>query len=250
MVFKRLNNRTILLTRPRHQAQQLVDLIEDAGGKAIVFPTLQIIPPDDSSALQKELHRLPDVDIVIFVSANAVDHAMPYWKRTDSPTIVAIGPGTAQALHRHGIPPTLVPKNYSSEGIVNLSVFQAVAHKKILICCGEHSRPYLKDELQKRGAIVSVAICYRRACPSIDAHQQTWIQQQPIDFIVSTSKESLHNLHALFYSSGLPWLTNIPLLVISDAMAAEATALGFRNRIIVARNASNEAILGALLHEA
>ena len=94
--------------------------------------------------------------------------------------------------------------------------------------------------------MVDYAFCYRRALPSIQEEERAWVRQQSIDLIVTTSQESLNNLHALFSPSAQAWLTRIPLLIISQNMAHQAKKLGFRSEIFIASNASDEAIVETL----
>jgi len=218
-----LNGLNLLVTRPKHQAQPLCKLIEDNGGNAIVFPTIEIKP------LRTDVDISND-DIAIFVSANAVClNAAP-----PNLTIVAIGPGTAKELEKNNCRVDFIPDQYNSEGLLVLPILNDVNGKSIVIFCGENSRSLLKDTLQERGAHVKSAICYRRECPATHANPG------PIDCIISTSQESLTNLVRL-----LPEAIHKPLLVISPAMRGLASQLGF-SEVLMASNASDQAILSKL----
>jgi uroporphyrinogen-III synthase len=52
----------VLVTRPRAQAAELINLIQDNGGKAICFPVIEIVPRD-SSAVARDAAALPTPDI-------------------------------------------------------------------------------------------------------------------------------------------------------------------------------------------
>ena len=70
-----LPNTGIILTRPAAQAQAVARLIEAAGGRALLFPALEIFehdPPPETHAI------LNDADIAIFISANAVEFGLRY----------------------------------------------------------------------------------------------------------------------------------------------------------------------------
>ncbi len=66
-----LSGFVVLVTRPEHQADELVAAIEDAGGEAIRFPVIDI-EPQDSADVSRCLEALPAADITIFISTNAV----------------------------------------------------------------------------------------------------------------------------------------------------------------------------------
>ena len=53
-----LAGRTIVVTRPRAQAAPLAEAISAAGGVPLVFPLLEILPPDDPQALADGVARL------------------------------------------------------------------------------------------------------------------------------------------------------------------------------------------------
>lgn len=243
---KPLAGLTILITRPQHQATALCKLITHAGGNAIALPTIAIESLTNQPNFQYISNKINAYDIAIFVSANAVHSMMSYWPASFTSPVVAIGPGTAAALTAHHIAIHAIPQHFSSEGILNLPLLQQVQHKRIVIFCGENSRPFLRETLIKRGAVVDEAACYRRYSPVIHEEKRQWLIQQPINYIVSTSQESLKNLHLLFQNSS-EWLYQIPLLVISPPMALLAQQLGFRQPVIIADDATDGAIVLALL---
>ena len=61
----------VLVTRPAHQADQLCDLIEAAGGRPYRLPTIEITPSSDSDQQQARhlLEHLQANDLLIFISA-------------------------------------------------------------------------------------------------------------------------------------------------------------------------------------
>jgi len=52
----------VVVTRPAHQAGNLAELIERAGGRAILFPTLEIFDAQDMSPLSGVIDRLEQFD--------------------------------------------------------------------------------------------------------------------------------------------------------------------------------------------
>lgn len=71
-----LANLRILVTRPREQAVQLAQRIEQAGGIPLQFPLLDIAAAQDTQALQQQISRLAQFDLAIFISPNAVQYGM------------------------------------------------------------------------------------------------------------------------------------------------------------------------------
>lgn len=238
---KLMHDICVLVTRPKRQAYSLCELIHKQGGKTMLLPTIEIIDPLDKGEMIANIHNISYFDIAIFVSANATHKVAVHWpKEPISLDIFAIGPGTAQALANYNIPLKKLPKKFSSEGLLSLPELQDVRSKKIIIFMGKGGKQLLPGILRQRGAEVTTTICYRRQCP-----QRQIFEPLPVNIITSTSSESLHNLLTMTDVKILPWLLKMPLLVISRDMLHAAKKFGFQ-KVIIAENASNEAVLNAL----
>ena len=243
----------VLVTRPARQADNLCRLIEAQGGVAIRFPCLAILPPCNPEAADAVIQRLADFSIAIFVSANAVYHAMELISRRGGELPaglqrIAVGAATARALERCGAPAQRAPERYDSAGLLALPELQAVAGRSIVIFRGEGGRELLRDALQARGARVTYAEVYRRGKPNlpVDDLLPRWAQGE-IHAAVVTSNESLRNLYEIVGKLGWPWLCHTPLIVVSERAWSLARELGFSQPPLVASEASDEAIVDALL---
>ena len=60
------------MTRPKLQAPAFSDLITAAGGEAVECPTIEIVPPEDWSPLDRALERLSTYNWLIFTSVNGI----------------------------------------------------------------------------------------------------------------------------------------------------------------------------------
>src|SRR5690606_25867943 len=102
-----LAGRGIVVTRPRELAPALAARIEQAGGRAILFPAIAI---EDLPA-PEPLDRLSAFDGAIFISPSAVRCALR-WTKPPWPARVrafAVGSGTRAALEAHGVPDVRTP---------------------------------------------------------------------------------------------------------------------------------------------
>jgi uroporphyrinogen-III synthase len=250
---KSLAGTRVLVTRPAEQAHHLAQLIETAGGIAIRFPTIKIDEPSDRSALAKQIDELASTDIAIFVSANAVNKAMPLIAGRYSPfpqqlQIACVGQGTARVLERFGVHATLVPHGrFDSEALLDLPALHNVRGKRIMIFRGEGGRELLAQTLRSRGADVRYAECYRRALPGADVTPllHRWAGGE-IDVVTATSVEALQNLVAIVGEAGRALLLQTPIIVISQRMAATCRELGFVQGPHIASTASDESIVDAI----
>ncbi|MBS1148145.1 MAG: uroporphyrinogen-III synthase, partial [Proteobacteria bacterium] len=222
-----LSGRTVLVTRPAHQAAALVRMIQSAGGEAFVFPALEIeaVPAPNLSA---SLAQLATADIVIFISPNAAQFGMAAIRVLPAASrIFAVGPGTARVLQAQGISDVVTPDGQDSEALLALPQLQDVKDKRVVIVRGVGGRPLLAESLAARGAVVHYLECYRRVRPTADAAPllACW-QAGGIDAVTITSAETLHNLAALLGEGGAPLLATTPLFAPHEKIAEAARRFG------------------------
>ncbi len=247
-----LAGRTVVVTRPRAQAAELAAGIEALGGHALIFPLLEISPPADPAPLQQAIAQLGDYHCAIFISPNAVDHALPAilatgnWPSNLQPA--AIGPGTVKALARHSIARCLYPASrFDSEGLLAEEAFAAemIAGKKILIFRGNGGRELLADTLRDRGALVDCVTTYERRGPGdhFDTLLAAWRENQ-LHAITLSSSEALRYLLDGMDSEGHAHLANTPLFIPHPRIADNARAAGLLE--IIRTEAADAGILAAL----
>lgn len=246
-----LQGRHIAITRPENQAKRLSALITAAGGTPVDFPLIAISGLEDYQAFETEIAQLPAQDMLIFISSNAVQHAMPrllakfpLWpQRTQC---AAIGPVTAAELGQFGIQQVLQPEQrFDSESLLAMDEMRAVQGKHIMIVRGVGGRELLADTLRQRGAQVSFAECYRRINPqsNTDKLQGLW-QNGHLDSLVVTSSEAMRHLLALTANGSAEWLRNCTIYVNHARIAELPQNLGLR--VLVADAPGDDAMLHCL----
>jgi len=203
-----LDGRTVLVTRPAHQAGSLAQKVFEAGGEAFVFPALGI-EPVALDELADALAYLAGADIVIFVSPNAAQYGLAAIRARgtlpDAGRFFAVGPGTARALAAQGLEGAVTPDGQDSEALLALPELQAVAGQRVVIVRGVGGRPLMSDTLRARGADVHFMECYRRTCPPADPSRllARW-RAGGIDAVTIASAETLYNLARLLVSRVRP----------------------------------------------
>jgi len=237
---------TILITRPTMQAASLAKTLAQQHINSICFPVLDIAPPNDLPALRHILQRLPQFEVLIFVSPNAITQFLQYTERAVLPQqcVLAMGKGSAALLQKKGIA-AVYPQKANSEGLLALPELQAITGKAIVIFAGEQGKTLLADTLRKRGAKVTMAYTHYRQLPQYPM-PLPW-QADAITLSISTSSASLHHFRTMIAQYSLAQLLQKPLLVITTAMQDEARQLGFKSDIIVANGASDDEIIAALM---
>lgn len=198
---------TIVITRPRAQAEPLAQRLAQAGHSTVVLPLLEIDPLPDQSQLHATLARLDTFAMACFVSPNAVDAAFEHLDAWPPQVAIAVvGEGSRAALARRGVcgerftihsPPD--PAFSDSEHLLASLDLAPLRGREVLIVRGETGRELLADALRAAGAAVTTVAAYRRRVPDLTpafadqlrgllAGEHTWI---------ITSSEALRGLAAL-----------------------------------------------------
>lgn len=231
-----LTGKTIVVTRPRAQADALAAAIAAAGGDALRFPLLEISPADDPGPLQAAAEQLASYALAVFISPNAVEYSLSTllaqapWPAGLIPA--AVGQGTVKALAAHGIAGCVAPRErFDSEALLELPELQAerMAGKRVAIFRGDGGRELLADTLRARGAAVDCIACYRRSAPAggADTLLAAW-RAGRLDAITVSSSEGLRYLVDMLDGEGRRFLAATPVFVPHARIAENARALGLQ----------------------
>jgi len=238
----------VLVTRPAHQASHFINLLQQSGARTYALPTIEIQALTISDELKQHLLQSSRYQIVIFISANAVQWGIPHLKKCAVQQIAAIGEGSARALGAQGWHVDLVADSgFTSEDLLDLPALQAsaLAGKHILIVRGKGGREFLGEILQSRGAVVEYAEVYRRCQPQVDTQWLAPLWQQHIHLVCVTSNETLENLYHML-KQYRDQLLHTTLLVPGNRAYQLAQSLGFTN-IILAASASDNNMLQRII---
>jgi uroporphyrinogen-III synthase len=127
----------IVVTRPEERAGELVTRLEALGHEVVPCPLIAVEP------LGVEPLNLDGYDWVVVTSRTGAEllseRATGRW-----PSVAAIGPGTAAALHELGREPVLVPAVSTQEGLVAELPKPA---GRVLFAGAEGARRYLVEQL-------------------------------------------------------------------------------------------------------
>lgn len=235
----------VLLTRPLTQVSALQSKVAEGGNTPIIFPTLSISPVDANASAKR-------YDVVIFISANAVDFGLNVLANIHYLKLFAVGVATANRLSQNRIKVDGFPKtNSSSEALLALESVAKLRGKHVLIFRGKGGRETLKLGLTKAGNTVEYIEVYARTQAKItECHTRSLVQflAQEQGIIVITSIENLSAMLAIIAQinpDALGSIKNYPLLVLSQRIKTYAKTLDFRS-IIVAKEANEAGILQAL----
>ncbi len=227
----------LIVTRPAAQATAWVTALQALGCEAQALPLIGIAALDDSAPLRAAWQALPRYGLVMFVSANAVEHFFAAAAGAVWPAAVraaATGPGTAGALRQAGVPagalvePAADAARFDSEALWAQVAHEDWAGRRVLVVRGEDGRDWLADTLRARGATVDFVAAYRRLAPQPDAAGRSLLAQALADpaghLWLFSSSEAVAHLQAL--APGADW-SRSAALATHPRIAAAARAAGF-----------------------
>jgi uroporphyrinogen-III synthase len=246
--------RRLIVTRPIAQATPWVQALRAQGIDAHALPLIDIQPPADPAALQAAWQRLDRQSVVMFVSANAVQHffaARPTGATWPvGLTAACTGPGTRAALHAAGVPEAdlLSPaagQVQESESLWALLRTRDWRGSQVLVVRGEEGRDWLAERWRTAGAKVGFVTAYRRAAPTLDALGRALlarVQAQPAGWVWHfSSAEAVDRLRVW-----APWAACPQSVALAThpriAQAARAAGFGHVSEV----NPGLQAVLKAL----
>ena len=236
-----LMGRSIVVTRAREQASELVKRLSDLGAECLECPTIKVAPPDDLKPLDKAIENLSTYDWLIFTSVNGVNFFFNrlFVNNKDVRALsnvhtAVIGPATAKRLFDFGLQSDIVPESYRAESIIKAFAGKDINGKKMLLPRAKEARPILPLELTRMGAVVDevTAYCTRAVQDNADL-MLTRLKEKTIDLITFTSSSTVKNFHALLPPEDLESLMQgVTVASIGPITGDTARDLGFDVHII------------------
>lgn len=234
-----LFGKRVLVTRSRHQASKLSDLLLQYGAAPIEMPAISIEPITNNRQLGVTLSRLSEYDWLIFTSANGVEIFFNQLSASGMDArglkgvkVCAIGPYTAESIKRRGILVDYMPDEFISEGIVDGFKDKDIANKRVLLPRAADVRSELSTGLKKLGAYVDEIPVYNIVTPSnVDSIGRQMLIDGEIDVTTFTSSSTVNNL-ASFLNDGIQHVNDTIIACIGPVTAAAATDLGLRVDIV------------------
>lgn len=201
-----LCGQTVLVTRPDHQAGDMVARLEELGARVLLQPAIEIGPPRDPAPLLAALQRLDEFQWVVFSSANGVAYFLEALRASGrdvralgAAKLAAIGPATVAALAERGLAADVQPDEYRAEQLAEALLPAAAAGDSFLLVRASRGRETLHDELTAAGGRVTQAVAYESrdvTAPSAEIDEQ--LAAGEIDWVTVTSSAIARSLIAMF----------------------------------------------------
>ena len=149
--------------------------------------------------------------------------------------IGAIGPKTAEAVHRKGIRSDLVPDEYRAEAVVECFKKWETKGVRILLPRAALAREILPEELEKMGATVDVVTAYRTVTPDHDTGRvREMLEKGEIAMVTFTSSSTVTNFVEMFGPDGpqlQKWMETVAVACIGPITEKTAREKGFSVKV-------------------
>jgi len=224
----------VVITRPEIQAESFAALLHEQGARAIPFPTIRIVPPENWDGLDRAMEHLGEYDWLIFTSANGVRFFMQRLRELGRDVrdlkgirICTIGPATAQVVEELGLCVDLIPDSFISEGVVQAFADINIKNSRILIPRAETARDVIPEGLAASGAVVDVVTAYRTIGSGKKGEELSrLIDAGKVDVITFTSPSTVsHFLEIMGRTWQLP--EGVKIAAIGPVTAAAIHKAGF-----------------------
>lgn len=209
-----LEGRTLAITRGRKEAAEFSRLVKKEGGRALPVKAIEIVP-EGRKAAQRFLKLLNEKkhDYCAFMSAQAVAMLFDLGGKEKiasalgSTEVIAVGPKTKQELERRGVRVGMMPRAFSSVGLVEMlsSSKKSQKGKKIIIPRSAEAGDYAAKALSDTGMTVDEMFMYRVRPARVT---QTWkkfyrmLLDKKIDVLVFTSASNVRSFFEIIDKLG------------------------------------------------
>jgi uroporphyrinogen III methyltransferase/synthase len=190
----------VLVTRPRHQAGELMRRLDEMGAVPIALPAVEIREPRDWSAVDGALARLPQYQWLVFTSVNGVRF---FFRRLlesgrdvralGTVQLAAIGPSTAEALRAFHLEPDLEPARYCSESLAE-ALRERAAGQRVLLVRADRGRELLREELAQSAQVEQIAVYSQVDADLSGSEALKRLSNGEVDYVTLTSSNIARSL--------------------------------------------------------
>jgi uroporphyrinogen-III synthase len=204
-----LKGKTVVITRPKHQAEDLAKIVEKLGGVSRLAPTVEIGNVPNNDKVKEPLNSIAKgkADMIIFMSQNGVTSFFSLVEMNslkskiiramEKMTVIAIGSKTKKKVEDQGIKVDVTPTDHSSIGLAKELSGLDLENKTIAIPRTDKATDYLNEKLKDSNAQLLQFTTYETRIPADPSEILVLIDDiinRKIDIITFTSSATAYNL--------------------------------------------------------
>lgn len=210
MTHSPLAGRRIVVTRAPHQAGEFAGMLRAHGVEPLLYPAVQIAPPEDPTPLDDALRRAADgaFDWLVLTSHNTVlalaerERALGLAAPFATMRIAAVGPSTAEAATELlGVTVSLLPDEFVAESLVE-AMQHTVEGNRVLLPQSAIARATIREGLSESDMVVTAVDAYQTVTGSGGDDVPARLAAGEIDAITFTSSSTVVNFLARLDAAG------------------------------------------------
>lgn len=227
--------KSVLVTRPKHQAESFVKELKKYNLISIVFPTIEI-----RAASRWEIPDISGYTGAFFTSPNSVHYFFERLKK-EAPEkleqlkkikVFAVGKTTAKDLAQHGIVTEPLPKIADAVNLMQEISPEEIQGKSFLFLRGNLSLGIIPAAIAERGGLCSSITVYENHPPDLEVTEtvKKMVDEGKISCLSFTSPSTARNYFKAVGSTALP--SGILVAAIGNTTANALKELGIKVDII------------------
>ncbi|MFZ2958472.1 MAG: uroporphyrinogen-III C-methyltransferase [Candidatus Ozemobacteraceae bacterium] len=228
-----LHGRTIVVTRSRAQASDLILLLSDLGADVFSAPSIKIEKLDPNPLFDQFVQDLAGYRHLIFTSVNGVEGFVEALlargkdlRAIAHAAVICIGPATAEAFRRYGITADFVPDTFVAEALI--PYFKGKKPGNVALLRAEKAREVLPEALRELKYKVDVIHLYRTTLDSpAESSILAALKSGSVDAVTFTSSSTVDNFLEMLAGTGIE-PAKIPGAAIGPVTAATCNEKGIR----------------------
>jgi uroporphyrinogen III methyltransferase/synthase len=229
-----LFGKRVLVTRPREQAAELVDLLAALGADSVEAPMIRMAPPEDPDPLLRAAANPELFDWIVFTSANAVESFMAALLNGErdvralrGPRLCVSGTATADKLAGYGIKVDLIPSEFRADAVAAaLIATGSLEGVRVLLPRADIGREVIAEQLREAGAVVTEVIAYRTVLEDSqrdgDPDVYGMLLEGRIDVVTFTSPSAVRNFAKIHGADQVADLLKSTVVATIGPVTAEA----------------------------
>ncbi|MCX6549811.1 MAG: uroporphyrinogen-III C-methyltransferase [Acidobacteria bacterium] len=256
-----LFGRRVVVTRPREQARELVELFEDQGAHVILAPTVRLAPVEDYEPLDEACANIASFDWVVLPALTGAEVflrrllAGPNDVRSlKGVGLCAMGQSSVERFAAAGLRLDVALGEFRPELVVEaLSASTGLAEKRVLVVRAEGARDALASELRKAGAEVTEVAAYRTelVMPGDPGEPDLYkmLLEQQIDVVTFASPSTVKEFADIHGADAVADVLRTTLVAcVGPVTAQTAQALGMTPAIVPAEYSMAAMVAAVVRH--
>lgn len=224
-----LFGKTVLVTRPKGQAGEFAQRLEELGAIVHLLPAVEIQEPLDWDPVDRAIEQLATFQWLVFTSVNGVDAFLHRLRKKGKDLralgalrIAVIGSATADRLRSYHLEPDLMPKKFRSENLAE-ALRDIVRGQRVLLARADRGRNVLRFELGEIAEVTQIVV-YRQVNVVIrESESLGSVSRGEMDFILLTSSNIARALAADFDEKAREMIQSGRTRIVSISPITSAT---------------------------